>query len=58
MLTVKDGFLQCPNCRVNRKVMRIDPQTTAQNLPCFCRSCKAEFRVDIVQGQCFESRSQ
>ncbi len=58
MLTVMDGYLVCPRCRVNRKVMRILPTTNATNLQVFCRSCKAEYLIDIVKGQCFESRSR
>lgn len=58
MLTVRDGYLVCPRCRQNRKVMRILPTTTAQNLQIYCKSCKAEMLIDIVKGQCYESRSR
>ena len=58
MLVVKDGYLVCPRCRQNRKVMRILPQTTASSLQIFCKSCKAEILIDIVEGQCYESRSR
>nr|DAL14664.1 MAG TPA_asm: cysteine-rich protein [Caudoviricetes sp.] len=58
MLTVKDGFLVCPTCRRNRHLLRISPDTTAENLVVFCRDCKTEHHVNIRRGQCFESRSQ
>lgn len=58
MLTVKDGFLICPRCHVNKKVAKVDPDTTAHNMPVFCRSCKLEMKIDIVEGQCYPSRSQ
>ena len=58
ILTVKDGYLICPRCRVNRKVCKVDPDTTAHNLAVFCRNCKLELKVDIVEGQCYQSRSQ
>lgn len=58
MLTVKDGYLVCPRCRINRKVMRILPTTTASDLQIFCKSCKSEILIDIVEGKCYESRGQ
>lgn len=57
-LTVKDGFLQCPTCRGNKKLLKIEPDTTAINLVVFCRFCKTEHRIDISRGQCFKSRGQ
>ena len=58
ILTVKDGYLICPNCRQNKRLMKINPETEARKVVAFCRSCKAENIVDIERGQCFESRSQ
>lgn len=58
MLTVKDGYLECPRCRQNNRVMKIRPDTVARRAVAFCRRCKAEIIVDIDKGQCFESRSQ
>ena len=58
MLTVKDGFAICPRCRVNKKFCTVDPDTTAHRFRAFCRNCKLELKVDIVDGQCFQSRNQ
>lgn len=58
LYVVRDGFLVCPNCRRNKRLMRIDPKTRAVNLAVWCRDCKNEIMLDIDQGQCFESRSQ
>lgn len=58
MLTVRNGWLVCPICRQNRKLLQIAPETRAKNLILFCRMCKNECEVDIDEGQCFESRSQ
>lgn len=58
MLTVVDGFLQCPTCRRNKRLMKIAADTIASRVRVFCRDCKTEHIVDIEQGQCFESRSQ
>ena len=58
MLTVKDGYLVCPICRQNKRMMKINPDTSAHRAVAYCRRCKAEIIVDIDEGQCFESRSQ
>ena len=58
MLTVRDGYLICPNCRRNKRLMKINPDTVAHRVVAFCRDCKTENIVDINRGQCFESRSQ
>lgn len=55
---VRDGFLICPICGRNHKLLRIDPETRAKHLAVWCRDCKSEIILDIDQGQCFESRSQ
>lgn len=58
MLAVKDGYLMCPHCRRNKRLMKINPDTVATRVVAFCRDCKTENIVDIDRGQCFESRSQ
>lgn len=58
MLPVENGWLRCPNCRRNKRMLRVTPQTSAERLNVFCRDCKTEFLIDIHQGQCYESRSQ
>ena len=58
LLAVRDGWLICPTCRRNKRLMRISPETTAQRVIVYCRDCKTEHVIDIQQGQCYESRSQ
>lgn len=58
IFTVHDGWLSCPKCRRNKRLLKITSKTTAKNLCVFCRNCKTEFLIDIYQGQCYESRSQ
>lgn len=58
MLTVRDGYLICPKCRRNKRLMKINQDTVAYRVVAFCRDCKTENIVDIDRGQCFESRSQ
>ena len=50
MLTVRDGYLECPTCRRNKRMMQILPNTSGRNLVVFCRDCKTEHIVDIVAG--------
>ena len=61
LMPVKDGYLMCPHClesRLKRRLLKINPDTTASRAVAYCRDCKKEYIVDIEQGQCFESRSQ
>ncbi len=58
MLTVRNGWLCCPNCCRNNRMLRILPDTTAHRVQVFCRTCKAEIIVDIDKGECFESHGR
>ena len=57
MVTVKDGWITCPNCRRNKRLLRITDTTEAKRLPVFCRDCKTEIILDIARGQSVERRS-
>ena len=56
-LIVKDGWIICPNCRRNHRLLRITDTTEAHGLPVFCRDCKQEIILDIERGQSVERRS-
>ena len=56
LLTVNAGYLVCPACRRNRRLIQVCPDTRAERLRVYCRACKTELIVDIEQGQCFESQ--
>lgn len=56
-LSVVNGWIICPHCRRNRKLLRIDPETEAHGLPVWCRDCKTEIILDIARGQSVERRS-
>ena len=58
MLTVTDGWLECPICHRNKRMKRIAPDERGERILVFCRDCKSEIQVDIREGQCFESRSR
>lgn len=56
-IEVKNGWLACPVCNRNKKLLRIDRNTEARGLPVFCRDCKHESILDISRGQRVELRS-
>ena len=60
LTTDRDGntYAVCPNCRRNKRLIKILPNTSARNVVAYCRDCKREIILDIAEGQCFESRSQ
>ncbi len=58
MLTTRDGWLECPNCRKNGRMMKIRPDAEGKRLTVYCRMCKNEFLIDIHKGACFESQGQ
>lgn len=57
IIQVRDGWVQCPICKRNKRLLRIMPDTQASHLPVFCRDCKSEIILDIV-GQSVKRRSQ
>ena len=57
-MTVEDGYLVCPACRRNRKLLPVSPDTEARRLQVYCRTCKRRIKLDIFQGQCFESQGR
>lgn len=56
-LVVKDGWVTCPNCRRNRRLIRVGPETQARLLPVFCRTCHSEIILDIDRGQSVKRQS-
>jgi len=56
-LVVKNGWLTCPVCRRNRRLMRIAFDTEARNLHVYCTDCKTELILDIARGQSVKRQS-
>ena len=56
-LIVKDGWVTCPVCKRNRRLLRVEPETQARDLPVYCRDCKREIVLNIDRGQSVERRS-
>lgn len=55
LLTVRDGFLLCPICRQNKKLLPVLPTTSGSDIVCYCQKCKHRVIVNIDHGLCFES---
>lgn len=45
LMTKQKGWITCPIC--NRKLQRVAPETTAENLPIWCPRCKQEYIIQI-----------
>lgn len=58
ILEIENGFLICPRCRRNRKVLRITPQTSGKRIIVYCAVCKSEFAIDIDHGKAKFSQSE
>lgn len=56
-IIVRDGWITCPECRRNHRLLRITDETEATNLPVFCRDCKKTVILNIERGQSVERRS-
>lgn len=57
-LAIKDGWITCPVCGRNHRLLRITPETTAHELPVYCRTCRSEIILDIDKGQSVKRQSQ
>lgn len=57
-LTVKNGWVSCPYCKRNERLMRVLPDTEARCLEVYCRDCKRRIILNIDKGQRVELRSQ
>lgn len=57
IIKVQDGWVACPVCKRNKRLLRVTPSTRATCLPVYCRDCKSEIILDI-EGQSVERRSQ
>ena len=58
ILTVSDGWLACPICRRNKRLLHVLDDTEADNLELYCRDCKSRLTVRITRGRSVERRSQ
>ena len=57
-LSTKDGWITCPICRRNHRLMRIRDDTFGRNLVAYCRTCRSEVILNIDEGQSVKRQSQ
>lgn len=57
ILPVVDGWITCPECRRNHRLLRITNNTEAHRLPVYCRTCHNEIILDIERGQSVKRQS-
>lgn len=57
-ITVRDGWVTCPDCGRNHRLLYVSPETVAKNLQVYCRVCKREIILDIEMGQSVKRQSQ
>ena len=50
-LSVRNGRYVCPRCKQPTH-QKADPATQAEHLILWCQNCKAEYIVNIRDGQC------
>ena len=46
-ISTKDGWLTCPICKRNHRLLRITDATRARGLPVYCRTCHSEVILDM-----------
>ena len=57
-ISTKDGWLTCPICKRNHRLLRITDATRARGLPVYCRTCHSEVILNIDEGQSVKRQSQ
>lgn len=57
MLVAKNGWITCPECGRNHRLLRIEDSTEARGLPVYCRTCRREIILDIERGQSVKRQS-
>lgn len=57
-LEIRNGWIVCPNCKQNKRLLRVHPETEAHNLEVYCRYCKKAVILDIPKGQSLKGQSR
>lgn len=56
-LIVTNGWVTCPVCKRNHRLIRVGPETEANALPVYCRTCRTEIILNIEKGQSVKRQS-
>ena len=57
-LSIKDGWITCPVCKRNHRLMRTRSDTVGRNIVAYCRTCRSEVVLNIDKGQSEKRQSQ
>lgn len=57
ILPVVSGWIACPACRRNHRLLKITDETEAHSLRVYCRTCRTEIILDIERGQSVKRQS-
>lgn len=57
-LVVKDGWLSCPVCKRNRRLLFVRQNCEAHDLQVYCRTCGSEIVLNIEKGQSVKRQGQ
>lgn len=58
-LEIRNGWVTCPICKQNKRLLRVHPDTEARNLEVYCRYCKSRVILDISpKGQSLKDQSR
>lgn len=57
-LVTKDGWITCPICKRNHRLMKTRSDTVGQNIIAYCRTCRSEVVLNIDKGQSVKRQSQ
>lgn len=57
IIVTTDGWVQCPICKRNKRLIKVLPQTMARCLQVYCRECKSEIILDI-EGESVKRHGQ
>ncbi len=58
MLPVRDGWVTCPECGRNHRLLHVRPETEAKCLEVYCRTCRQRIVLNIDKGQSVKRQSQ
>jgi len=47
IIVTTEGWVHCPVCKQNKRLLRVLPDTTATCLPVYCKRCRREVVLNI-----------
>lgn len=57
-INVDNGWVTCPECGRNHRLLYVHPETEARHLQIYCKTCRNEIILDISKGQSVKRQGQ